>query len=173
MAICEVKKMTPFSTHSAREYIQDLLNTGGDAVDFIDRISFQIFDELWTDREDSDPPVEEENCMDAWIGCCLVDAVLNQTDYSSDCVGYTEEYQNAVEAIQAALKRKHLLSRKPIHDCNRLRQRASDILMILDDDEGTELGQHMMASGKYEAFVTAIIKLANRIDPPEKEGEYL
>lgn len=186
--------MTPFRSSAAREYIEGFIELCGEVkkgpfgpVNSLYECDIKtILPECHTEEEIkrsakalretssmseeeieealSDYSLDADIAYETWAAVCLLDAAVNGTDYSSECVGYAESYRRAVEALSADSQRKKLLSKKSVYDMPKILSMAVKTLdYVLGKADDCELAEEMHKNGEYDSFERSISELRERI----------
>ena len=172
--------LTPFDSTYAQKCVNDMLDTSRLKTDTAEYLNDIIFKSAlpWEDDDLPDggsaEPLELEICYEVWTGACMLDIILNSTDYSRDCTGYAESVSQAAELLKESLYRtkRRLFKSVPVHDVREIIQNAIDSLDYLlmadaEDSNGdiqtSELGEEMKRAGKSEELERSVIELQNRL----------
>ena len=136
--------MTPFRNVEGKRAIEDLYefcpNGQGAALNQLVwylNMEFDIVLESDQHTEEGisydavDDGVDIECGFDIWVCAAMLDAVLNGTDYSADCMGFTEMYEHVRKTMQKKLRETKFLSKKPKHDIPALREKAAEALRYI------------------------------------------
>lgn len=173
--------MTPFDSPFAENYLVDILNSIGenqypDAVAYIVHMTLENLDDLTCTDE-----LAEKHCFEIWTAGCLMDAVLNHTDYSNDCRYYLDDYIKVVKNIEEAFqktKRKFFRKKLLYNQSVILYHLAVGLLEILTpdidspasdlprDEEGdplSALGAKMQMQEKFGEWEFAVMDLHFRL----------
>lgn len=156
--------LTPFSFPDAQIYLREL-NGSDDAVVVLRRAVI-AFDDAFDTADETHKPVPEHTCIYFWVSCCLLDAVVNGTDYPAEDRACGPEYDKAVAKLKAAFGKKKLFSTKPVIDMKPILREAFDNLAVFTDDDNVTTAQKCKESGEYEEFNESIIDLSDRLQRP-------
>lgn len=182
--------LTPFDYEAVREHISELIDGLFRPLKYVNDFEFEIVTREMTQKDASDlrktlkqtselskeeieKTVEEmlnDRSVDAEIGCeiwadaCLLDDALNGMDYSSECIGYADEYRKALEMLKQDISKKKFLSKKPVYNLSVVLQNGIDALdCVLGINYDSELAEEMKQKGSYSEFENLIIDLQNRL----------
>lgn len=181
--------MTPFGSDFARELVvEELPMSDGiyTPLQYLYEIYFRIVADELSDSERKslektfraenqyseeeiqelvdDKSVDYETAYQCWAAACLLDAAFSGTDYSGDCIGYADKYNDAVRSIADASKKRKFLTRKPVHDILKIVNTATDSLdYVLGIPADSELADEMRENGRYEQFLESINALQGRL----------
>ena len=112
----------------------------------------------------SDKSVDIESASEIWAAACLLDNVLNGRDYSSECIGYADEYLAVLEILKQDIAKKKLFSGKSKYNLSVVLQNGIDALdYVLGIDSESELADEMRTKGCYSEFENLIIDLQNNL----------
>ena len=136
--------MTPFRDAEGKRALEDLWEFcpegKGAALNQLVwylNMEFDIVTEPDQHDEDGIPydPAEDgvdiEIGYDIWVCASMLDAVLNGTDYTADCTGFTDMYAHVRDTMQKKLHETKFLSQKPKHDLPALYAKAADALRYI------------------------------------------
>ena len=177
--------MTPFNSEYAEKYIADILQTLDekqypDALAYLIQMTIQNYDDCQcTDL------LGLQKCYELWTACCLLDAVLNHTDYISECRNYSDKYIQVIRSLEEGFQKtkRKLFKKLPVYHKSRIAQAAFDALTYLTvpdyddlspedaadiprDEDGyllTSLGSIMQKEGKLEQWDTDVTELSFRL----------
>lgn len=178
--------MTPFASEAAKEHISELVECFMCPLEYINKFEFEIVVKEATEKDIanmrktmkkfsalSDEEIEEaihDNGVDSdigyeiWAGACLLDDVLNGTDYSADCIGYSDEYRKVTEMLMQDISKKKFLSKKPFYNLPEILQNAIDALdYVLGINCDSKLAEEMCEKGIFKEWENEIIDLQNRL----------
>ena len=190
--------MTPFNSEYAEKYIADILQTLDekqypDAVAYLIQMTIQNYDDCQcTDL------LGLQKCYELWTACCLLDAVLNHTDYMNECRNYSDKYIQLIRSLEEGFQKtkRKLFKKLPVYHKSRIAHVAfealtyltvpdyddlspEDIADIPRDEEGyllTSLGGIMQKEGKLEQWDTDVTELSFRlldhVEDDDKNAEY-
>ncbi len=157
--------ISPFSFTDAKPFLLEM-NRAEDAASLLEQ-TLHEFDEAIMEEEPAEP-LPESLSIRTWIGCCLLDAVLNGTDYieQAEQYGMSDEFRLAVRVLDEALTRKKgfLFFKKPIVDVRALVWNARECLMLFVDDETELIADHAQSDETWAEFMEAIGELHDRLD---------
>lgn len=177
--------LTPFNSEYAEKYISEILQCleekqFPDAVACLIQMTIQNYDDCQcTDL------LGLQKCYELWTACCLLDAVLNHTDYISECRNYSDKYIQVIRSLEEGFQKtkRKLFKKFPVYHQSRMAQAAFDALTYLTtpdyeelapedtanipcDEEGdflTSLGGIMQEEGKLEQWDTDVMELSFRL----------
>lgn len=164
--------MTPFSHPEGRRAFHDfydwMIPPPGFGVYKPDYFAL-IFDIVLSPDPMLEPPydpitdgVEREIGFDIWVCACMLDAVINNTDYSRECIGYDDKYRELCQSIRRMLNKKTLLRRKPIYNTDATRRKAADSLQYITGTLCTsEVAKEYCANP--QAFLSSVTALRHRL----------
>lgn len=182
--------LTPFSYENIREYISERCESHFRPLEYINNFQFEMVTREMTQKEASelrktlrqiskhteekieeaveealnDKSVDIESATEIWAAACMLDNALNDRDYSSECIGYGDEYLTAVEMLKQDIAKKKLFSSKPKYNLSVALQNCIDALdCILGIEFESELADKMRAKGCYSEFENLIIDLQNNL----------
>ncbi|MBE6876938.1 MAG: hypothetical protein E7496_09540 [Ruminococcus sp.] len=190
--------LTPFNSEYAEKYISEILQTLDekqypDAVAFLIQMTIQNYDDCQcTDL------LGLQKCYELWTACCLLDAVLNHTDYMNDCRNYSDKYIRLISSLEEGFQKtkRKLFKKIPVYHKSRIAQTAFDALTYLTvpdyddlspkdiadiprDEKGdflTQLGGIMQKEGKLEQWENDIVELEFRlldhVEDNDKNADY-
>ena len=167
--------MTPFRDAEGKRALEDIYdfcpNGQGAALDQLVwylNIIFDLVTEPDQHTEDGIPydpaadGVETEIGYDIWVCAAMLDAVLNGTDYTADCAGFTDMYEIVREGMHKKLHETKFLSKKPKHDLPALRGKAADALRYLTGEIcESEVAEHY--ADRKTDFLSSIDALRARL----------
>ncbi len=177
--------MTPFNSEYAEKYISEILQCleekqYPDALAYLIQMTIQNYDDCQcTDL------LGLQKCYELWTACCLLDAVLNHTDYISECRNYSDKYIQVIRSLEEGFQKtkRKLFKKLPVYHKSRIAQAAFDALTYLTvpdyddlspedvadiprDEEGyllSSLGGIMQKEGKLEQWDTDVTELSFRL----------
>ncbi len=177
--------LTPFNSEYAEKYISEILQCleekqYPDAVACLMQMTIQNYDDCQcTDL------LGLQKCYELWTACCLLDAVLNHTDYISECRNYSDNYIQVIRSLEEGFQKtkRKLFKKIPVYHKSRIAQSAFDALTYLTvpdyddlspedaadiprDEDGyllTSLGGIMQKEGKLEQWDTDVTELSFRL----------
>ncbi|MBR0484108.1 MAG: hypothetical protein IJJ69_04910 [Oscillospiraceae bacterium] len=190
--------LTPFNSEYAEKYISEILQTLDekqypDAVAFLIQMTIQNYDDCQcTDL------LGLQKCYELWTACCLLDAVLNHTDYMNDCRNYSDKYLQVISSLEEGFQKtkRKLFKKLPVYHQSRIAQTAFDALTYLTvpdyddlspedvadiprDEKGdflTQLGGIMQKEGKLEQWDADVMELSFRlldnVEDNDKNADY-
>ena len=190
--------LTPFSSEYAEKYISEILKMTEekqfpDAVACVNQMTIQNY----ADCQCTDL-LGLQKCYELWTACCLLDAVLNHTDYSNDCRNYSDNYIQVITSLEEGFRkaRRKLFRKLPVYHQSKIAQAAFDALTYLTvpdyedlspedtaliprDEKGdflTQLGDIMQKEGRLEQWDTDVMELSFRlldhVEENDKNAEY-
>ena len=155
---------SPFSAPDAQIFLGGLLKSDDPAI--VIKRAIQAYDAAMDTAIEKHSYVPERLSIECWVSCCLVDAVVNGTEYEAD----DTIYQKSFKAVQSAFTKRKLFHRETIHDIRKTRQAAFDVMLMFDDEEHSELARRLHGTMAYAAFSEAVTDLLDRLEPPLKRG---
>ncbi len=182
--------LTPFSYENIREYISERCESYFRPLEYINNFQFEMVTREMTQKEASelrktlkqtsklteeeieeaveealnDKSVDIESATEIWAAACMLDNSLNDNDYSSECIGYGDEYLTAVEMLKQDIAKKKFFSSKPKYNLSVALQNCIDALdCILGIEFESELADEMRTKGCYSDFENLIIDLQNNL----------
>ncbi len=171
--------MTPFRDAEGKRALNDIwefcpdgpLNGAvkGMLVPYFER-TFASVTETEQFTEDGEPfdydpvrdGVDAEIGYDVWVCAVMLDAVLCGTDYTADCMGFSEMYGSVRKAIAKALAETKLFSKHPKYDVPGLRQRAAEALRWISGEICDSEVAEAYAARKTE-FLSSVDALRARL----------
>jgi hypothetical protein len=151
---------SPFQFPEAMIYLREL-NGSDDAVVVLKRAVI-AFDDSYDVAEEKHIPVPAHTCINYWVSCCLIDAIVNDTDYTEEGGA---EYAKAFKKLKTAFGKKRFLSTKPVNDIHPTLQNAYENLFMFTIEEDVELVRKVREAGEFEDFCDAIVALSERLEP--------
>ena len=155
---------SPFSAADAQIFLGGLLKSDDAAI--VVKRAIQTFDAALDTAMERHSCVPERIAIECWVSCCLVDAVVNGTEYEAD----DQTYQKAFKAVQSAFAKRKFLHRETIHDIQKTRRAAFDVMIHFDDEDHSELARRLHGTMAYAAFSESVSELLDRLEPPLKRG---
>ncbi len=164
--------MTPFSHAEGRRAFNDfydwMIPPPGFGVYKPDYFAL-IFDIVLSPDPMLEPPydpvkdgVELAIGYDIWVCACMLDAAVNGTDYSRECIGYDDRYRQLCQSIQLMLHKKSFWSRKPVYNTAKMCRKAADSLQLITGTICTsEIAEKSFA--QQEEFIASIELLRRRL----------
>ena len=156
--------LTPFSFPDAQIYLREL-NGSDDAVVVLRRAVI-AFDAAYDTADETHKPVPEHTCIYFWVSCCLLDAVINNTNYPAEDRACGPEYDKAVAKLKAAFGKKKLFSTKPVIDMKPILRDAYDNLLMFTIADNVTTARKFEESGEFEEFSETIADLSDRLERP-------
>ena len=156
--------LTPFSFPDAQIYLREL-NGSDDAVVVLRRAVI-AFDAAYDTADETHKPVPEHTCIYFWVSCCLLDAVINNTNYPAEDRACGPEYDKAVTKLKAAFGKKKLFSTKPVIDMKPILRDAYDSLLMFTIADNVTTARKFEESGEFEEFSETIADLSDRLERP-------
>lgn len=157
--------ISPFTFSDAKPFLLEM-SRAEDAVSLLEQ-TLHEFDEKIMEDEPAEP-VAESLSVRTWLGCCLLDAVLNGSDYTGEAqrFGMPDEFRFAVRALDEALTRtkSFLFFKKPLVDVKALVWNARECLMLFVDDESELIANHAQSDEAWAEFVEVIGELHDRLE---------
>ncbi len=154
--------VSPFTFAEAKPFLLEMCHSE-DAASLLEQ-TLQEFDENIMEDE----PVLESLSVRTWLGCCLLDAVLNGIDYTDQAEqsGMADEYRLAVRVLDKALTQTKgfLFFKKPVIDVKVLVRNALECLMLFVDDDSELIANHARSDEVWAEFVEIIGELHDRLD---------
>lgn len=169
--------LTPFSSEYAEKYIADILQAleekqFPDAVAYLNHMTIQNYDDCQcTDL------LGLQKCYELWTACCLLDTVLNHTDYVSECRNYADKYLKVVQSIETGFQKtkQKLFKKLPVYQQSRIAQNCFDALTYLtvpDYEDVSPEDTALIPHDKEGNFLTAlggIMQKNNTLDQWEND----
>ena len=154
--------VSPFTFAEAKPFLLEMCHSE-DAASLLEQ-TLQEFDENIMEDE----PVLESLSVRTWLGCCLLDAVLNGIDYTDQAEqsGMADEYRLAVRVLDKALTQTKgfLFFKKPVIDVKVLVRNSLECLMLFVDDDSELIANHARSDEVWAEFVEIIGELHDRLD---------
>ena len=160
--------VTPFASGDAGAFLR-ALSRAEDAASLTES-TLQAFSDAVEAIEDGTRTerIPERDCIAVWICGCLLDAIANDAVYEPDAARYglTDEYRLAEKALAEALTRTRgvLWFKKPLHDLRALAFLADDCLLVLENEDDTELGRRIAGTEEDGELVDALTELNIRLE---------
>ena len=154
--------ISPFTFAEAKPFLLEM-SRSEDAASLLEQ-TLQEFDESIMEDE----PVSESFSVRTWLGCCLLDAVLNGIDYQNQAeqYGMADEFRLAVRVLDKALTqtRGFLFFKKPLVDVRALVWNALECLMLFVDDDSELITNHAQSDEAWAEFMEVIGELHDHLD---------
>ena len=167
--------MTPFRNAEGKRALEDLWDFcpegKGAALNQLVwylNMEFDIVTEHDQHDEDGIPydPAEDgvdiEIGYDIWVCASMLDAVLNGTDYTADCTGFTDMYAHVRDTMQKKLHETKFLSRKRKHDLPALCAKAAEALQYITGERCDSEAADALSDRRAE-FLSSVDALRLRL----------
>lgn len=154
--------ITPFSFPDAQIYLREL-NGSDDAVVVLRRAVI-AYDDSYDTAEENHNIVPEHTCVYFWVSCCLLDAIVNGTDYAASDKACGAEYDKALKKLKAAFGKRKLFSSKPVIDMKPILRAACDSLLVFTIEDVNAVAKSFQESGEFSDFCESVTDLTDRLE---------
>lgn len=159
--------ISPFDFSESSIFLQEL--NGSDDIVVVLKRSATAFGDAYERADEKHTLVPLRTCTDFWVSACLLDAVLNGTDYSDGESSSDAAFRKAIEKLKTAFARKRFISGKPYYDIEAVKDTVYTELTVFGIGDNSELFNKLTEKGKSEEFSDMVTGLMNRLIPNGKK----